>query len=590
MAGGLVNIVSYGAQDLFLTGTPQITFFKVVYRRHTNFSMEVYKVAFEDQTGFGVTSNMTVPMIGDLINRAYLRIVIPEISFNRIIDTNLIKDLRVKHTEAVRNMARFLLFTQANVNAFRAATDVMAAENIETSYEIVQVIKQIFSTYITPSSEIADSINFYYINSPIDLLPPSTFNLLVLAEKYADDIIPKDMFSQLLVNAVENNRLVLRYYEDQVRDLNTSIEDAKNPNFKFAWVDRLGHSIVKLIDVSIDGERIDREYGDWINIWYELAGTVNQRDIYMKMIGNVPELTTFDRKTKPEYIIYTPLQFWFNRFNGLALPLIALQYGEVTISVTLRKFRECAYIENLSYYKDKNYRSAVNLDGLFNRTGKQLDVSLLIDYIFLDSLERRRFAQVSHEYLIDQIQWLDFDDVQRQDTFQIDLDFNNPTRELIWILRKRAYIDNSKGFTKCRWDNYSLCKENKGMSILFATIDFAGQSRVDRRTGAYFNYVQPFEHHTHTPSDGINVYSFAIRPEEHQPTGSCNFSRISHPLMTLWIDPLMFYYFPSDITDDPKLLCREKEVARQTNIDIRVFAPNINILRFMSGLGGTAYV
>ncbi|AYV84668.1 MAG: NCLDV major capsid protein [Hyperionvirus sp.] len=286
------------------------------------------------------------------------------------------------------------------------------------------------------------------------------------------------------------------------------------------------------------------------------------------MIGNVPELTTFDRCEKPSYTLYIPLQFWFNRFTGLSLPLVALEYFDVRLTIKLRKFQECGYVEDLRLYDDINFAPEVNLDNIFDNSRWSLDMSLMVDYIFLDNVERKKFAQSSHEYLIDQVQYLKVDRIDNTQV-QVVLDFVHPCKEIIWVLQKDCFVENRNGFNRCRWDNFTC---GAGLSIEGASMDFNGYSRFERFNGGYFNYLQPYDHHTNTPDDGIYVYSFALRPEEHQPTGSCNFSRISKAVLNLWISPCMF-------TPD-----------NGETVTLWVFAINHNIFRIASGIGATVYI
>jgi hypothetical protein len=183
MGGGLMQLVAYGAQDVYLTGSPQITFFKKVYRRHTNFSVEPIPQTFNGAADFGRTVTCTINRSGDLITNMYV---------------------------------------QVNLNSVAAGTS-------------------------------------------------------------------------------------------------------------FGYVRRLGHAIVQHYKVEIGGSKIDEQYGDWLNIWYELSHKVGQERGYARMIGDVPELTTIDATGKPQYQLYVPLQFWFNKEDGLALPLIALTAGQKSI-------------------------------------------------------------------------------------------------------------------------------------------------------------------------------------------------------------------------------------------------------------------
>jgi hypothetical protein len=386
----------------------------------------------------------------------------------------------------------------------------------------------------------------------------------------------------VLNKAINDSKIVQQYYDDLVYSENQKYNESININYKFAWVEKLGHSLIDYIDVSIGGELIDRQYGVWIDIWYELCGVKNQSDNYMKMIGNVPSLVSFDRNIKPKYTMFIPLQFWFNRFNGLALPLVALQYDDVTIDVKFRKFSQCAYIENPSDTGNSGPASTTNLDDLFNNSSSSsygnLEASLLIDYVYLEALERRKFAQSSHEYLINRILYTEFNDIDIEKV-RVELDFFHPSRELIWVLRKNSYTVNNDGFTKLYWNNFSNNISGFGHSIVNASLSLNGHTRVDAYNFGYYNYVQPYQCHSNTPSDGIYVYSFALKPEEHQPSGSCNFTRISKTFFDLNINPLMF------ISDNVNGL----ESIAKTPVKLMVFSLSTNIIRIMSGKCSLCY-
>lgn len=618
MAGGLINIATYGTQDIYLSGTPQISFFKIVYRRHTNFSVESVQVNFDDEVGFDVTSNVIIPPNGDLINRVYVQIDLPSIAFTRIVNQQQVSNAIQAYYNAKNDYKRFTTFMQVNANAYRAALDVYNASNILYSCEMLNDIFDVFNSYQS-DTYVQSTIEYFSANTPIYYITPQQFNILLIAQSFYNDptiptcltsatsasactpsvacpqvdpncpdpsCYPKDQLKAVLDNAITYCDQLEQYYENNLKATIAQRNDVINPNFKFAWVDRLGHAIIDHVDISIGAERIDRHYGDWLNVWYELAGNKYLNKSYMKMIGDVPSMTTFDRTTKPAYSLFIPLQFWFNKFNGLSIPLVALQYHDVTISVKLKKFKQCGYLENLSTYTDANYQPSVDLDDLYDNNNYSINMTLLVDYVYIDTLERRRFAQSSHEYLIDQLQIYDLENVNLQN-IQARMDFINPCRELIWVVQKQAYVSNENGFTKCRWNNYSTTKFNRGISTDFMAMDFNGYERVPRLDGHYFNYVQPYQHHTNTPSDGIAVYSFCLRPEEHQPTGSCNFSRISKALFNLWIDPAMFLYTTNDMTDELNPGTIEPLT---TYVNVRIYTTNSNVLRIISGIGGTAYM
>jgi len=494
MGGGLMQLVAYGAQDIYLTGNPQITFFKVVYRRHTNFSMEAIEQTFSGSADFGRKVNCTISRNGDLIHRVYLQVGLPSVA------------------------------------------------TADSGY--------------------------------------------------------------------------------------------------FRWVNWVGHALVKNVEVEIGGQRIDKHYGDWLHIWNELSQTSGRQAGYANMVGNVDKLyrpvagaagmasATDPRQSgsvkgvTPATTLFIPLQFWFCRNPGLALPLIALQYHEVKINLEFRTFDECSGVGGTA-------TTSVALDS----------ASLYVDYIYLDTDERRRFAQVSHEYLIEQLQFTGDESVS-QSNVKVKLNFNHPCKELIWVVQRDDCVVAAPTDAKIagrQWFNYTdtvdvtpyvqgdafnmndimdgiidtapeagvvkandqnfglgtdeiaaqgsiggmigtaahdaglLSAENavydQGLNpVLRAKLQLNGHDRFSEREGRYFNLVQPYQHHENVPVTGVNVYSFGLKPEEHQPSGTCNMSRIDNATLHLTLS------------------------ARITNgAKVRVYATNYNVLRIMSGMGGLAY-
>jgi hypothetical protein len=380
-----MQLVAYGAQDIYLTGNPQITFFKVVYRRHTNFSMESIEQTFNGAVGFNKKATCTISRNGDLIHRIYLQV------------------------------------------EFDAGCK---------------------------------------LNS---------------------------------------------------------------------WA---GHKLIKSVEIEIGGQRIDKHYGDWLHIWNELTQTAGHYSGYKAMVSGsefafgATAATDWDKQ-----VLFIPLQFWFCRNPGLALPLIALQYHEVKINVEFAP-------------------SADVLDAAASTAGAGIaSAQLFVDYIYLDTDERRRFAQVSHEYLIEQLQFTGDEAASPK----IKLNFNHPVKELIWVEKSStAAVGEYK-------TSYSSAK-----------LQLNGHERFSPRLPNYFQLVQPFQHHERVPvnadvgtvaqepgTSGINVYSFALKPEEHQPSGTCNMSRIDNATLNL--------------------------IGIDSDNVVKVFAVNYNVLRIMSGMGGLAY-
>jgi hypothetical protein len=291
-------------------------------------------------------------------------------------------------------------------------------------------------------------------------------------------------------------------------------------------------------------------------------------------LGGEPHASEETRSCTPEYTLYIPLQFWFNRHAGLALPLIALQYHEVKFNIEFNELR------NLCWTNSDALRSAVNATGL-------VSASLYIDYIYLDTEERRRFAQVAHEYLIEQLQFTG-DESVTSSANKIKMSFNHPVKELIWVVQRDSFVactsdlDVWKGqqpFNYSDW--FDRAAKDSGYSItmveglagrnptVVAKVQLNGHDRFSEREGKYFNLVQPFQHHTNIPAVGINVYSFALNPEDHQPSGSCNMSRIDNATLNLTLS--------------------NNTVGGGKTAKVRIYAINYNVLRIMSGMGGLAY-
>jgi hypothetical protein len=430
MTGGLMQLVAYGAQDIYLTGNPMITYFKVVYRRHTNFAMESIEQTFNGTVGFGNKVTALISRNGDLVSGLTLEVDLPAIAAN------------------------------------------------------------------------------------------------------GD-----------------------------------------------AWTNDVGHHLIEECTVEIGGQQIDKHYGDWLEIWAQLTVPASQRVGYRDMIGQSPLAAnghpgTLQRITggvAATRRIYVPLQFWFCRNVGLALPLIALQYHEVKVSVKFRTY----------------FQTAVDAQSVAASTGTPtLSASLWADYIYLDTDERRRFAQVSHEYLIEQLQ-LNEKSFSAAGSTTVDLTFNHPVKELVWVCR------SSDNTTDNQYSNYTTAQavliayeatitaqanidantSNQYMKnptsgvnpVTDAKLKLNGHDRFATRQGRYFNQMQTCRHHTSIPeSPGINVYSFALKPEDHQPSGTCNFSRIDNAQLVLTIGTL-------------------------TAGTVKVYAVNYNVLRIMSGMGGLAY-
>jgi len=525
MAGGLIQLAAYGEQNLFLSKDPQITFFKVVYRRHTNFSIETMPQSFKTVPKFGKRVVCVLSRSGDLIRKIHIVAVLPK--------------------------------------------------------------------------------------------------------------IPQ--------------------FKDEAGNI--------DPITKFAWVRKIGYALINNVEIEIGGELIDKQYGDWINIWNELSLPI-QKNID-KIIGDVPLLTEFTNGKK-EYKLFIPLQFWFNRLPGLALPVVSLQHGHVQINLDINSFFKCHVISPTHYinvsddfvnYKPFEYLKQV-VDGseslarfiyfdLINRrlyisritdekfnsltendpekrqteddqrallfskdengnpinkkyfitgltTGYQAmprinsaesthsnntvrlnninlkDCFLLVEYIFLDDVERTKFLQARHEYLIEQVFLNDIKTVTGINQFFY-LGFTQSCKEMIWVTQLSLAL-NSRNNELFNYTD-SLIRDEDGNLIgkniiTRETILFNSEERISLRDSQYFSKLQIYQHHTKLISEGINLYSFSLHPEKHQPSCTANLSKIDNISLRLVVIP---------------------QITFQNNAKLRCYARTYNILRVANGVSALLF-
>ena len=411
MGGGLMQLVAYGAQDVYLTGQPQITFFKALYKRHTNFAMENVEQTIDGAPVANGKSMVTIERQGDLVQQIYLEF-------------------------------------DADVH-----------------------------------------------NAELSVIP---------------------------------------------------------------W---LAEDAVADIELTIGGQKIDKQYARWWRIYSEMNYDNAKKANYSKLTN----VDTNGAGTNAK--IYLPLIFFFNRNSGLALPLIALQYQEVKLEFTW----------------SANFN--VNTNGGYSQSPR-----CWANYIYLDTDERRIFADKPHEYLIETVQHTGAETVSAGSTHNIRLNYNHPVKELLWWFPKSITATDkdyqnptSKAITFVTQPAVGEQQPHlsSGVVRLLATehagetadgpmesfyLQLNGTERFKSQSGKYFNSVQPYQTHSGCPMPGLYSYSFALEPEKHQPSGTCNFSRVDTATATLKMK--------STATD---------------NTNMYMFAHGYNVLRVQNGTCGLAY-
>jgi len=436
--GGLLQLVAMGKQDTFLTGNPQISFFKMVYRRHTNFAIESQPMYFDGTANFGQRISCLIPRRGDLLGKIYLEVLLPQLTSSNIID----------------------------------------GSNIPVSY-----------------------------------------------------------------------------------------------------VNSIGNALIQEITFEVGEQEIDRQTGEWMEIWEQLTTPTGQRDALNNMIGRVEGYQVPDfipGTNSPGLFLQIPLQFYFCRNPGLYLPLLALQYHPIRINITIAPLQSLFYCQEL----------LTNSNGSIMVNPATVNSMMLWgDYVYLDTEERRRFVSQSHEYLIDQIQYTPLISVTpAQNIINIQTDFNHPIKEFIFVAR-RDFMNQTHEFF-----NYSSLAINELVSgnilpyfmpsqvrtdlIASALLQLDGYDRFQVRQAPYFRLVQPYDHHTTTPVQSyIYNYSIALRPEDAQPTGTLNASRIDSVSWQITMNPLLF----------------GQTTTFAGNTTLRIYATNYNVFRVVNGFGGLLF-
>lgn len=347
---------------------------------------------------------------------------------------------------------------------------------------------------------------------------------------------------------------------------------------QFKWVDNIGESIVDNYSINIGGVLADKQYGEFLHVSNMLSLGTDKREIYNKMIGNIPELNNpqlFTGKypmTNPAIRsrkIYVPLNFWFNRDSAASLPLLCLQYSDTEITIEIRPI-----VQLYKLFVSGKYRAARTFlehelmhnfvtdeftKYLMSKSVVDIKAYLEVNYYFVDTKEREHIVFNNHEYLIEQTNRLErFSLSQTNNIFELVL--QNPVKEIIWVLKKNNLAENND------WFNFT----DEGASIMkSAKLMFNGMDRIDEKDWAYFNYLQPYQHHKSNPKDGIYLYSFSLFPDDTgQPSGSCNMSRINRVQMMLNImKPLSTLY----------------------SYDLTIYVVNYNFLTITSGLAGVVF-
>lgn len=675
MPGGLLQLVSYGSEDKHLTSLPQITFFKIVYRRYTNFSLEAKEIDFDTNTDFSLETSLILPKMGDLIHRMYLKIKIPKLSLNyssinNDTFTNYIssqqESINIELSDLKSKLENLGNYANVVIGAYKIIKKSLKSENINVSY-----LQVLINTY---KNSTLTEYNYY-----LQLIEPTIIDDTDLICYISDlsEIKSSSELEVIIEKKYQHLLKLLKIYQTRYKIKYDEYQDILSTNIFKSWIPYLGHFIVNNYAIEIGGNKIDSYSSDYLHIHQSHSMADAKKGNYNELIGNISELIKFDKEDKETITLLVPLIFWFCLDHGVSLPLIGLRWNDVKINIKLNDVRNLIGLENwgeewkliceIKYYKENfnissysdnnlyvrindsehyfkktnlsykvesdmiiyksnniyfvnlekhfldlpsekinniletwgsiktedtsineyslnelewtNFRREVysnsDYDDYFHDYHRYLDkdtllnnihlesASLIIEYVFLDDMERNKFANSNLEYVIQQTQESNFYK-NTKDFSNCELDFSNPIKELFWFIQPTNMIESKPYFNipyRHIYQNwilypYSIASkinlELNHLEILSDTFD-----------NKYFQKVIPYKYLINEIPDGVNYYSFSLYPEEAQPSGTCNFSAIKGKILKI-------YY-----NDDVK--------TNTTDVRIVILARNYNILNVSKG-------
>lgn len=666
MPGGLIQIASYGSQDLTLTGNPQITFFKIVFRRYTNFGIRTVEIGFDNPVNFGTVSTITIPKNGDLLSKITLKIKLPSFDLTNL-NNQLSSENQIDNNK-INNFEKYYLYYDFFINFINKLKNItknfFAKNNNINTITYIQDLSTYILTFIKEDEylqffKIVNDFLFYSNDTQLNIQKNKNLNIFTNASLFK--INENNIFVYIYQNYNEND-YSYEIFNVMINE-NMKILDELNviiykklinkftiPNIvSMGWIQKIGIFIMDYVEMYIGSNIVTKMSPNYIDIYGDL--NYKNREIYYKMIGNSIQCNKPVIKNNEQYL-YIPLPFWFLNNYGLSLPLIALQFNNVQFKFKFKNLIETIFfdIANIYYVTNENLRNQIIdliVSNTINILKEQLEITLLAEYVFLDNIERKKFAQSSHEYLITQVQEIPFFNVSPF-VNNFDLNFFHCCKSMFWTANQYKYINNltrknvydnytvsiykpSYNINKIDYINYIKMLYNsyqsfnpgsfiEGLNIFYnspidnnlyykdiekaiseiqnykqyiispfiaSEITLNGTSLVSQNY-PYFNFLQPYNYYKNTPALGINVYSFSLNPTETQPAGSCNLSRIPKT-------SIKFNLFNSDNDlnniniDNNYSVIDNMSLVNLNNYKINIQVENYNVLRFIGGIVGIAF-
>ena len=574
MPGGLAQIAAIGTADQYLVANPQITMFKQVWRRYTNFAMESIAQTWTGDSDFGKKCTVVLAKSGDLVADVWIQVALPDLAdVNHITGAQKLAGAPVvtkarSTTQDAMVVESFGCGVTSYVLSARADNSAVTGVEMSGSSGVVLALSTVsiatahlvplFPGNAAPLTGVVSgqTVVFTGLEHGVTYglsLDGSTATVKNHVVQRADATTTADP-----VFTVRGVDPAVPVYRVKVVALvsGTTAASAEEIVMKAKWCNSVGHALVSAVEWEMGGSRIDRHTSEHWDMWTDLSEKSEKREGYSYMIGRYDTYDiNYDATSSGRALqLFVPLRFSFNLSPGSALPLVALQFHDCRLNFEFRNFSELI---------------RTNVPRLNIPNEPSMDSTVFATYIFLSQEERSRFAQMPHEYLIEQLQAQveavpSSQSVNGTLTRKFTLTLNHPVKEIMWAYQawdtyqRDSVLGND-------WFNYDIPGRETEEIFQTAKIQMNGHDRFTERPAQYFRLVQPWTHHSRVPSKRVHAYSFALHPEAWSPSGAANFSRIDSAQLYVQFNPNI----PAG--------------------SLRIHALGYNVLRIANGLSGVVF-
>lgn len=615
--GSLVQLTSYGNQDIYLTNNPEITFFKTIYRRYTNFGKIYVQQKFDNDVQFGSTSILTIQKYSDLLSNLILKIKLP--IFNVDFINDLIKNKNIANVKNLLIEYNYVLQFKSQllniVNSYFTNPDEDYIRGLNIYIQNIITTDTLTSFY--------NIVNHFFTNINIQYYANACLynkKLDYIYENTSIEIYTIDMFKLAIYKNMEILNDLLKLMYDHIQ------EQTINKKINVSWVDKIGIYMFEYFELLIGSNSISKISDTFSDIYGQTQYTTI--NLYNNMINEQESDKNF---------LYLQVPFWFIQNYGLSIPIATLHYNDIQFKIKIRNILDLININipDITAEEFNAIKGIINqtfLNEIYKAITSQLEITVMLEYISLDAPERKKFIQSGHEYLITQVQELTFNNVSPSNSNFL-LNYYYCCKNLFWCCSKYKdsnnilsfkkydkyyYIDDYKYSNKSYYykqylkfiygndTKFSIFEFLKGLAI-FNTISetnklsdikminfiptrkpyvsdsniFYNSVSVINNTNNYFNYVQSYSYFNSTPQLGVNIYSYSLFPCVVQPSGACNLGRIPHVSIQLTFN---------DVVENDNLDFKlYEEVEKDEQYIFKIMAINYNVLRFIGGICGLAY-